>query len=96
MATRNAVARSASGMPVCERSLQPAGKSGGGAIEIEERAEDGHADGAQWNQAVFDFSAGEIACGDAAKADADADGGLQIADVRIVDAQNVVAIDRRW
>ena len=73
--------------------MQPAGKRGGGAIEIEERAEERHAYRAEWNQAVFDFSAGKIARREAAEADADPDGGLQVADVRVVNAQNVVAVD---
>ena len=73
--------------------MQPAGKRGGGAIEIEQRAEDRHAHRAQRNQAVFDFSAGKISCRDAAEADADPYGGLQVADVRVVNAQNVVAVD---
>ena len=45
------------------------------------------------NQTVFNFSTGKIACGEAAEADADPYGGLQVTDVRVVNAQNVVAVD---
>src|SRR5271167_807341 len=60
---------------------------------IEQRAEDGHAESAERDQAVFDFAAGEISSDEASDSDADSYGGLQVADVRFVHAQDVVAVN---
>ncbi len=60
---------------------------------IEQRAENRHPDRAERNQSVFDFAAGKISGRDAADSDADSDRGLQIADVRFVNVQHVVAVD---
>src|SRR5271170_5465427 len=65
---------------VRRRYLQPSGQSFGGALEIEERAEERHADGAERNQSIFNFPAGKIASGETAEADADSQRGLQVAD----------------
>src|SRR5271170_7604195 len=72
--------------------LHPRGERFGGALEIEERAEERHADGSEWNQSIFNFPAGKIASGETAEADADSHRGLQVADVRVVNVQHVVAI----
>ena len=60
---------------------------------IKQRAKDGHAERAERDQAVFDFAAGEIPGDEAAHSDADSDRGLEIADVRFVHAQDVVAVN---
>src|SRR5271170_1673966 len=72
--------------------LHPRGERFGGALEIEERTEERHADGAERNQSIFNFPAGKIASGETAEADADSHRGLQVADVRVVNVQHVVAI----
>ncbi len=66
-----------------------------GAGAVKQRAEDRHAQRAERNQPIFDFSAGEIPGGKAAESNANGDRGLQIADMRVVDMQHVVAVDRR-
>src|SRR5215831_382307 len=62
------------------------------AVEGQQRAKDGHADGAEGDQAVFDLASGEITGGEAANTDANGYGGLQECGMCFVDLQNVVAI----
>src|SRR5271156_4712428 len=60
---------------------------------IEQRAENGHAQSAERDQAIFDFAAGKISGDEAADSDADSDRGLEITNVRFVHAQDVVPVN---
>src|ERR1700679_3495354 len=60
---------------------------------VEKRTKEGHTYGAERNQPVFDLAAGEISRAQAAHANSNRQSGLQVGRVRIVDTQNIVAID---
>src|SRR4030095_10228460 len=63
------------------------------AMQGNEASENGHADAAQRNQAIFDLSAGEVAGSETADADADSQRGLQIAAARLVETENFATIE---
>src|SRR5579864_1045344 len=62
------------------------------AVPRNQKSKNSHSDPANWNEAVFDFSARKVTRGKAAYPDADSHRGLQITDLRFVHAQHVVSI----
>src|SRR3974377_366501 len=59
----------------------------------QQESENRDARGAERNQAIFDFSAGEVTCRKAAKAEADRNRGLQKADFGRADVQDIAAVE---
>src|SRR6202041_1657647 len=62
-------------------------------MEIEQRAENRHSQRAERNQSVFNFAARKISRCDAADSNSDSHGRLQVANVRFVHAQYIVAVN---
>jgi hypothetical protein len=75
------------------QSVQPSRQQNGRSAEIKKRAEDGHSDGAKRDESGFYFPTGEISGRDAAQANPDCDRSLQICGVRVVNMQDVVAVN---
>src|SRR5262245_26521975 len=76
-----------------QRAEQPHHLQKSQSMQGNEAAEHGHADAAQRNQAIFDFSAGKVAGGEAAEANADGESGLQVAAVGFIEPKNFPSVE---